>query len=77
MFFYIKIGFFGKLSKINFNWIFFEIKPYSLYYNDLESFKEFLSDSHYSLNITKRIDGNQNFNNFEITIDKKESVNAI
>ena len=38
IFFYIKIGFFGKLSKINFNWIFFEIKPYSLYYNDLESF---------------------------------------
>lgn len=35
MFFYIKIGFFGKLSKINFNWIFFEIKSYSLYYNDL------------------------------------------
>lgn len=46
MFFYIKIGFFGKLSKINFNWIFFEIKLYSLYYKDLESFKEFLSDSH-------------------------------
>ena len=41
MFFYIKMGFFGKLSKINFNWIFFEIKPYSLYYNDLESFEEF------------------------------------
>lgn len=37
-FFYIKIGFFGKLRKINFNWIFFEIKSYSLYYNDLESF---------------------------------------
>lgn len=35
MFFYIKMGFFGKLSKINFNWIFFEMKPYSLYYNDL------------------------------------------
>ena len=38
MFFYIKIGFFENLSKINFNWIFFEIKPYSLYYKDLESF---------------------------------------
>ena len=41
MFFYKKIGFFGKLSKINFNWIFFEIKVYSLYYKDLESFLDF------------------------------------
>ena len=30
-----------------------------------------------NIKICKRIDGNQNFNNFEITIDKKESVNAI
>lgn len=41
MFFYIKIGFFGKLSKINFNWIFFEIKLYYLYYKNLESFLDF------------------------------------
>ena len=40
-FFYKKIGFFGKLSKINFNWIFFEIKSYSFYYKDLESFLDF------------------------------------
>ena len=30
-----------------------------------------------NIKICKRIDGNQNFNNFEITIDKKESVSAI